>query len=230
MPDQPRSERFKATSPQIPGVAQSPAASAQQTGFKPLRFAAFLAAVFLSLLIVRWILHPKSPQARVATPPPQIEVPPAAADPNATLPHVSEAEPGLATVNEMSKPWTSKNFFYRNRLTGQNVSAIVIRLPGGSPTQSSGYWAFSSTTPFGNCQFEYVTDLEKLRRDYGYTAARHPMVGNPCSRTVFDPTKLMSIPGGIWVRGAIAQGSDLRPPLGIEIEVHGQDILATRME
>ena len=231
MPDQPRSERFNATSPQIPGVAPSHSvSSATQPGFKPLRFAAFLAAVFLSLLIVRWILHSKSPQARVVTPPPQIEVPPPAADPNAALPHVTEAEPGLATVNEMSKPWTSKNFFYRNRLTGQNVSAILIRLPGGSPVQGSGYWAFSSTTPFGNCQFEYVTDLDKLRSDYGYAAARHPMVGNPCSRTVFDPTKLMSIPGGIWVRGAIAQGSDLRPPLGIEIEVHGQDILATRME
>jgi len=61
-------------------------------------------------------------------------------------------------------------------------------------------------------------------------AAQHPMVGNPCSRSLFDPTKLMSIPGGVWVRGAIAQGSDLRPPLMIEIEVHGQNILATRME
>jgi hypothetical protein len=233
MPDQPRSERFKASSPQIPGVAAPrPAntATTAQPGFKPLRFAAFLGAVFVSLLIVRWILHPKTPQARVAAPPPQIEVPPAAPDPSASLPHVTESEPGLATVSEMNKPWISKNFIYRNRLTGQSIPAIIIRLPSGSPAQGSGYWAFSATTPFGNCQFEYVTDVDKLRRDYGFAAARHPMVGNPCSRTVFDPTKLMSIPGGIWVRGAIAQGSDLRPPLGIEIEVHGQDILATRME
>src|SRR5437764_11535821 len=115
MPDQPRSDRFKASAPQIPGV--SPAAPAgAQPGFKPLRFAVFLGAVFFSLLIVRWILHPKSPEARIATPPPQIEVPPPAPDPSAELPHVTEAEPGVATVSEMSKPWTSKNFFYRNRL------------------------------------------------------------------------------------------------------------------
>jgi hypothetical protein len=230
MPDQPRSERFKATAPQIPGVSAPNTATASQPGFKPLRFAAFLAAVFLSLLIVRWILHPKTPEARVAAPPPQIELPPPAADPNAALPHVTEAEPGVATVNEMSKPWTSKNFFYRNRLSGQNVSAMLVRLPTGSAGQASSYWAFSLATPFGNCQFEYVTDLDKLRNDYGYRAAKHPMVGNPCSRSVFDPTKLVSIPGGVWVRGAIAQGSDLRPPLGIEIEIHGQDILAVRME
>jgi hypothetical protein len=232
MPDQPRSERFKTTAPQIPGVSAPASATSatSQPGFKPLRFAAFLAAVFLSLLIVRWILHPKAPEARVATPPPQIEVPPPAADPSAALPHVTEAEPGVATVSEMSKPWSSKNFFYRNHFSGQTVSAILIRLPAGSASQASGYWAFSLTTPYGNCQFEYVTDLDKLRNDYGYRAAKHPMVGNPCSRSVFDPTKLMSIPGGVWVRGAIAQGSDLRPPLGIEIEIHGQGILATRME
>ena len=230
MPDQPRSERFKTVAPKIPGVAAPAPSAGAQPGFKPLRFAAFLGAVFLALVIVRFILHPRAPQARTATPPPQIEVPPPAADPNAAIPRVSDAEPSLATVSEMSKPWTSKSFFYRNRLSGQNISALLIRLPSGSPNQASGYWAFSTTSPFGNCELEYVTDLEKLRKDYSYSAARHPMVGNPCSRSVFDPTKLMSIPGGIWVRGAIAQGSDLRPPLRIEIEVHGQEILATRME
>jgi hypothetical protein len=56
------------------------------------------------------------------------------------------------------------------------------------------------------------------------------MVGNPCSRSLFDPLKIMNIPGGVWVRGAIAQGSDLRPPLGIELEIRGKDILAARME
>jgi len=46
----------------------------------------------------------------------------------------------------------------------------------------------------------------------------------------FDPLKMMSIPGGVWVRGGIAQGSDLRPPLGIEIEIRNGEILAARME
>jgi hypothetical protein len=32
------------------------------------------------------------------------------------------------------------------------------------------------------------------------------------------------------VRGAIVQGSDLRPPLGIELKVQGKNIQAVRME
>jgi hypothetical protein len=130
----------------------------------------------------------------------------------------------------MNKPWSSKDFFMRNRLTGENIPALLIRLPGPSPAQSSSYWALAMSSPYGNCQLEYVTDLEKLKTDYGYRAAKHPMVGNPCSRTLFDPLKLTNLPGNVWVRGAIAQGSDLRPPLGIEVQVEGKNILATRME
>ena len=55
--------------------------------------------------------------------------------------------------------------------------------------------------------------------------------GNPCSRTVFDPLKTTNLPGsGAWVRGSIVQGSDLRPPLSIEIKVDGKKILAVRTE
>jgi len=105
-----------------------------------------------------------------------------------------------------------------------------LRLPGGSATQPSGYWALSLKAPFGNCQLEYVSDLEKLKSDYGYRAAKHPMVGNPCSRSVFDPLKMASIAGNVWVRGAMVQGSDLRPPLGIEVKIEGKDIFAVRKE
>jgi hypothetical protein len=103
-------------------------------------------------------------------------------------------------------------------------------LPTGSASSPASYWALSLNAPFGNCRLEYVTNLEKLRTDYDFRAAKHPMVGNPCSRTVYDPLKMMNIPGSVWVRGAIAQGSDLRPPLGIEVEIRDRQILAARME
>ena len=107
---------------------------------------------------------------------------------------------------------------------------MLVRLPAASASQASGYWAFAKNSPYGNCQLEYITDLNKLKIDYGFRAAKHPMVGNPCSRTLFDPLKLTNLPGSVWVRGAIAQGSDLRPPLGIEIKVEGKKILAVRTE
>jgi hypothetical protein len=157
-------------------------------------------------------------------------VPTPAPDPADALPQATETQPGFTTVSEMGKPWSSKEFVFRNRLTGANVPALLVRIPTGLASQPAGYWAFAVNVPFGNCQFEYITDMAKLKTDYGYRVARHPMVGNPCSKTLFDPLKMSSLPGGVWVRGSIEQGSDLRPPLGIEIEVQGKQILAVRME
>jgi len=230
MPDQPNSERFKADMPQIPGVSQN---GPRRSGVNnpAVRLVIGLFSVLLVVFLgARILFRPKHIEPKVVDPPPQIEVPSPAPDPNAKLPHATEEDPGVASVAEMSKPWTSKDFFFKNRLSGENIPALLIHLPTGSAAQSSTYWAFAMNAPYGNCKLEYVTDLEKLRGDYGYRAAKHPMVGNPCSRSLFDPLKMSNLPGDVWVRGAIAQGSDLRPPLGIEIEVKGSHILATRME
>ena len=69
-----------------------------------------------------------------------------------------------------------------------------------------------------------------LACDYDFRSAKHPMVGNPCSRSVFDPLKMSEIPGNFWVRGSQVQGSDVRPPLGIELKIQGKNILAIRTE
>ncbi|HMI54481.1 MAG TPA: hypothetical protein VK525_23445 [Candidatus Saccharimonadales bacterium] len=230
MPESPSPERFKAEMPEIPGVSsQLPRKS---PGSHPaIRLIIGLLAVLLVLFIaIRWVVRPKNvdPPAPEATP--QIEVPAPAPDPSASLPRATEAEPGIAVVSELGKPWTSKEFFFRNRLTGENIPALLVRLPGGSGSQASGYWAFALKAPYGNCQMEYVEDMAKLKEVYGFAGAKHPMVGNPCNHTLFDPTRMASLPGNILVRGAIAQGSDLRPPLGIEITVKGKNILAQRME
>ncbi len=228
MPDQSPSERFKTDAPHLPGV--SARAVHSQPGLKPVRLIGSLAALVFSLVIVRWLMLPKAPAAPPVAPTPQIEVPAPAPDANAALPHATESEPSIAGLEEMVAPWASKDFVYMNRASGENVPAVLVRLPNGSASQPASYWAFSLTAPFGNCRLEYVTDLEKLRADYGFRGAKHPMVGNPCSRTVYDPLKMMNIPGSVWVRGAIVQGSDLRPPLGIEVEIHDKQILAARME
>ena len=228
MANQPSPQRFKTDMPQIPGVSAKPNSS--QPGFKPVRLIGFLAGLIFCLVCVRWALRPRAAEPAAPTATPQIQVPAAAPDANAALPHATEADPGVASVEEMAKPWSSKDFIYRNRLSGENVPAVLVRLPTGSANQRTGYWAFSLNAPFGNCRLEYVAEIKKLKTDYGFLAAKHPMVGNPCSRTVFDPLKMMNIPGGAWVRGAIAQGSDLRPPLGIEVEIRGGEILADRME
>jgi len=228
MPDQPPSERFKSEMPAIPGVAGP---GARRPGGNP---AAKLVIGLLAVLLVvflgaRWALRPKHADPPKADQQPQIEVPSPAPDPSTLLPHATESNPGIADTTEMAKPWSSKEFYIRNGLTGENIPALLVRLPAGSPTQANGYWAFAQKSPFGNCQLEYITDLAKLKSEYGFSA-KHPMVGNPCSRTVFDPLRMATLPGNFLVRGAIAQGSDLRPPLAVELKIRGKDILAIRTE
>ena len=228
MPDQPPSERFKADMPQIPGGARPGTPPAPRDSSLKLGIG-LLAVLLVVFLGARCALHPRHAELRPVDQP-QIEVPTPAPDPSTLLPHATGASPGIADIEEMAKPWSSKHFFIRNELSGENVPAMLIRLPTGSASQASGYWAFSVNAPYGDCRLEYVTDLTKLRTDYGFSAAKHPMVGNPCSRTLFDPLKMTNLPGNFFVRGGIVQGSDLRPPLGVEIRVRGKNILAIRTE
>jgi len=230
MTDQPRSDRFKTEMPQIPGVSGPGPRSATASNPAIKLVIGLLAVLLVVFLGARWALRPKRAPTQSVEQQPQIEVPSPAPDPSTLVPHATAADPGVASMEEMAKPWSSREFYFRNHLSGENIPALLIRLPTGSPSQSNGYWAFAQKSPFGNCQLEFVTDLDKLKTDYGFRAAKHPMVGNPCSRTVFDPLKLSNLPGSVWVRGSIAQGSDLRPPLGIEIKVEGKKILAVRIE
>lgn len=241
MPDQPPSdrsktppERFKTEMPQIPGVPPpgSRPPDTSRSDYSSLILAIGLIVVLgLIFLGARWALRPNKTDTKSADQQPQIEVPSPAPDPSALVPHATDTAPRIATTDEMAKPWSSKEFFVRSSLTGENMPAVLVRLPTGSPSRAAGYWAFSVNAPYGNCKLEYVTDLAKLQNDYGFAAAKHPMVGNPCSHTVFDPAKTATLPGtGAIVRGAIVQGSALRPPMGVEIRVNGKDIEAVRAE
>src|ERR1700730_15767666 len=160
MPGQPPSQRSKPEIPQIPGVSPQ-SVRAQQPGLKPVRLLGLLAGLVACLFLVRWVMRSNAPEAAPARPTPQIELPEPAADPNAALPHATETEPGIATVQEMTQPWASKEFLYKNRLSGETVPAVLVRLPTGSPYQPANYWAFSVQTPYGNCRLEYIADIEK---------------------------------------------------------------------
>jgi len=227
--NQPGDGRFKAEMPQIPGVS-GPSAKPKREGGPLLvvgGLVAVLAAVFVGgKFLSRPAKHPDPPPQPAA----QIDVPAPAPDLTPSIPVATEDDPVVAHIGDLAKPWDSQSFTFRNKATGENVPAILIRLPGGTGGSATNYYSVAMRAPFGNCQLEYVSDLDKLRTDYGYRQARHPLVGNPCSRTLFDPLKYATLPGNVLTRGAIVQGSDLRPPLGIEIRVKGKELRAVRME
>ena len=226
--DQPpvQDERFKAEMPQIPGV--SPGGKRPGGLPAPVKVIGGLVAVILAVVVIGALVSRSRKNAAPAVDPlPQVELaPPDLGNP----PAIPPANRGIANTQDMGKVWSSAQFDFRDPLTGERIPSLLLRLPSGSVAQPGGYWALSLKAPYGNCQLELVSDLGKLKTDYGFRAPKHPMVGNPCSRTVFDPLKMSNLPGNIWVRGAIVQGSDLRPPLGIEIKIEGKDIFAVRME
>jgi hypothetical protein len=128
----------------------------------------------------------------------------------------------VATVTQLAKAWSASEFYFRDPLTLKQAPAMVVRLPGGE------LWGFSLHEPFGTCELEYVTDLGKLKRDYDFTGT-HPMVGDPCNKSVFDLMRYGNAPAGL-VRGEVVKGSAFRPPLAIEVRKQGDDIVAVRTE
>jgi hypothetical protein len=227
MADHQTPAHLKAEMPQIPGIT-GPRKSAPNP-MLPLIIGLVVFGIIL-LFGVRWLSRNKPAEQTRAEQTPQLEIPSPSPDPSSLLPHATESDPVIANVSDLSKPWSSADFFVRNRLTGENIPATIVRLPTGAPTLPAGYWAFSRKAPYGSCQLEYVPDLKRLREEYGFPRANHPLVGNPCSRTLYDPLKTSNLPGDVWMRGAIVQGSDIRPPLGVEIKIKDKQILAIRSE
>ena len=104
---------------------------------------------------------------------------------------------------------------------------MAIHLPG-SPAEPS-FWAFALSNPLSRCQLQYVTDLSALSLRFAYPAA-HPMVVSDCDGIVYDPLKMVTLPNGSWVRGEMVRGVGIRPPIAIQVEVRGRDVIAKRME
>ncbi|MBI1749562.1 MAG: hypothetical protein HY234_04290 [Acidobacteria bacterium] len=239
---------FKPAQPRIPGVSDASAPPPAEAATAPTKPAArgklppqwiaigAAGAVLLGIGLGWLLLRPSTPaeppaasqSAPASSPSPEA----AAIQPASPAPVVAEVPPlypdEVATTEEMDKPWASKRFTFMKKIAVGPVPALLVRLPGGSAKSAASYWAFALKSRYGKCELELVADLEKLRSDYGYRA-QHPMVAEPCTNTVFDPLQRGTV-SGAWVRGAVVQGSALRPPLMIDVQIKGNRILAVQME
>jgi hypothetical protein len=216
--------------PHIPGVEKTRSARKTGGGFsldedqrRKLMGGALGAGVLLVILILWWAINkPKAGAHPSADSDSSGEETTANSQP-APSAQIQEGPTVAATTEELSKPWSSKEFIFSRPLTRENIEAMVIRLPGG------GLWAFSLRDPFGHCRLEFVKDVAAIASTYGYNAS-HPMVVNPCDRTIYDPLKVGSLGGDTYARGGIVQGGGLRPPLAIDVKVDGHSIVADGIE
>ena len=239
-----KKSRFQPQMPQIPGVEDRAAAPLQpepvaqpepsatlpwQTPLvRKVRLAAGIIVVLLVILFFAW---PKTKPVRQET---QIALPsqPTTNSPEQSISNAPpSAVPGPVTIGALSDwaaPWSFKAFRFHKRDSSEPVEAIAVRLPGAAGNVQS-YWAFSTEEPFGKCALEYVPDLGKLSSQYGYEA-KNPMVASPCSGTLYDPSKVQAIGRGVWVRGEVAHGYGLRPPISIELRIKENQLVAVQIE
>jgi hypothetical protein len=238
MPNGTKVEPFKPKQPQIPGVPADsgvkkaappkpsdsppstppPQASSRQI---PPSWVGLAAGFVVTVVGIAWWAHSSSVKPAAASA--AVEEPPAVAPEPANPEENLPVGPGpIATTGELAKPWSAKRFVFRNPLNSEQTNALAVRLPGGA------LWGISLREPYGTCELEYVTDLEKLRSEYDFRA-QHPMVVNPCNRTVYDLARYGGGPNGL-VRGEIVRGVAVRPPIAIEVEARGNHIVAVRME
>lgn len=226
--EHPKFDPFHPEMPQIPGV-NLPAArrgsfadSEAKQKMLLIGGAAAGAVVILALLMWWGRSKPRPALAPVSETDVAEQGATAAAVPKPAEPsQAGSAE--AATVDELAKPWSAKQFTFVKPITGENIPAMVVRLPTGA------LWAFSLQGPDGRCNLEYVSDLATLASKYDFRAA-HPMVVSPCDKTVYDPLKIGSLGGNTWVRGEIVQGLSLRPPISIDVKVRGRAIIADGIE
>ena len=209
--------------PRIPGVSDAP--KAPQLDAKLLIGVALIAAVCAAGFAV-WFWHrhhTKPGTARPAQATAELAM--------HNLPAVNQSantDPGaIATVDELAKSWAYKRFSFVDPQTHEIIPAMVIHFPSSSTLES--FWAFSTKTPFSQCELQYITDVAALSQRYAYPAT-HPMLVSDCDGTLYDPLKMATLPDGSWVRGEIVRGGGIRPPIAIEVQVHGRVLVADRIE
>jgi hypothetical protein len=226
------SDRFKPQMPLIPGVSDPITPQPAAPPKLALRWIALGALVAL-LAAVGGIWRHRTAAHGAADSPSAVAATPASppSEPPVPLPDLlpSASPVTVATLEELRKPWSARQFTFVRPDTHASIPAMVVRLPGISGDRSSAYWAFSLAAPYSHCNLDYVTDLSVLASRYNYSAG-HPMLVAACDGTLYDPLRMATIPSGAYVRGDIAQGPGIRPPISIRVQVKGQSLVADRIE
>ena len=128
-------------------------------------------------------------------------------------------------TEELSQAWSSKRFLFRDSVTAQTG-------PGhGRASAGRRILGILAARAFWRLRAGIGDRSEDAEEPPITSRPTIPWWPIPCNRTVYD---LLRYGGGAGdnglVRGEIVQGTGIRPPMAIEIQVKGKDVIATRME
>jgi hypothetical protein len=222
-------QRFSADMPNIPGVSAPAAGEDQRNARTNWMRAAIAVGAFLFLGIAGAWMMTRSTHSETAPAVLVLEPSPAVADLPALSATGVAAGHEIGTLEQFTAPWSAKKFTYTRALTNEQVPAIAIRLPDGNGRTAASFWVILLKAPFGNCALEYVSDTKEIASRFGFSAT-HPMIADSCSNTLYDPTRMGTLPNGSWARGEIVQGSGFRPPFQVEIRLDDNKLIAGRSE
>jgi hypothetical protein len=226
----PPKPRFSADMPNIPGVTGAAAQEQQdRTGTNWGRAAIAVGALLVLGSIGAWFMTRTTHHETDAAAVPSLQPSPAVDElPALPVPRAATSNE-IGTADQFANPWSAKKFTYTRPLNGQQIPAIAIRLPGTNGRTAASYWVILLKSPFGNCPLEYISDTKEISSRFGFSAS-HPMIADACSNTLYDPTRMGTLPNGSWARGEIVQGTGYRPPLQIEIRLDGDKLISVRSE
>ena len=222
-------QRFSAEMPAIPGIGGPAAADHQRRARVNWGRAAIAVGAFLVLGSAGAWMMTRTTHSETALAVPVLQPSPAVADLPALPATPASAGHEIGTVEQFAAAWSAKKFTYTRALNGEQVPAIAIRLPGSNGRTAASYWVILLKAPFGNCALEYVSDTKEIASRFGFSAA-HPMIADTCSNTLYDPTRMGTLPNGSWARGEIVQGAGFRPPFQVEIHLDDNKLIAGRSE
>jgi hypothetical protein len=226
----PPKPRFSAEMPNIPGVTGATVHEEQTLiGTNWGRAAIAVGALLVLGSIAAWMMTRTTHHEPVAAAVPVLQPSPAVDELPARSVTRAPVTSEIGTVDQLAAPWSAKKFTYTRPLNGQQFPAIAIRLPGTNGHTAASYWVILLKSPFGNCPLEYISDPKQIASRFGFSTT-HPMIVDACSNTLYDPTRMSTLPNGSWARGEIVQGSGYRPPLQIEIRLDGDKLFSVRSE
>jgi hypothetical protein len=225
----PPKPRFSAEMPNIPGVTGAAAHEEKALiGTNWGRAAIAVGSLLVLGSIGAWLMT-RTTHHEAEAPVPILQPSPAVDELPARPVNRASTSNEIGTVDQLAAPWSAKKFTYTRPLNGQQSPAIAIRLPGTNGHTAASYWVILLKSPFGNCPLEYISDTKEISSRFGFSA-NHPMIADTCSNTLYDPTRMGTLPNGSWARGEIVQGSGFRPPMQIEIRIDGNKLFSVRSE